>query len=368
MSAKPAFDASEEAGATRVDWSDLPPPAADLRCVVIVPVRNEERLLPRALQALAAQRGGIGGSHEVLVLANNCSDDSAQRARAFAAACRSCPIHVAEVAFAARQANVGVARRALMDEALHRLEAVGAGQGVIASTDGDTCVEPGWLARNLAAVAAGADAVGGRILTEPDRAWPAGIVRLQRLDRAYWLLCSKLESLVDPDPGDPWPRHHQHFGASLALSARAYRRIGGQPLVPYLEDEALVCALRRIDAVVRHDPAVRVRTSGRLEGRVEVGLSWQLRAWADQLRVHQPWCVVDPEHDLVRWRARNEARRAWRRKRAAKDATTELFGTLWETIEARRLASEGEPPRVPLEQAVARLRQLLRSCPEAGYG
>ncbi len=362
VSANPAFQDSDETGVVGapdgVDWAHLPRPAADLCCVVIVPVRNEARLLPRALRALAAQRGVIGGSYEVLVLANNCSDDSAQRARAVAADCGGCPIHVAEVAFAAARANVGVARRALMDQAVQRLAA--AAKGVIASTDGDSRVDPDWLARNLAAIARGADAVGGRILTQADRSWPAGIVRLQRLDLARALLRSRLESLVDPDPGDPWPRHHQHFGASLAITARALRRIGGQPIVPWLEDEALVAALRRIDGVVRHDPGVRVRTSGRFEGRAAVGLSWQLRTWAQQMSVHEPHRVVDPDHELARWRARRAARCEWqRRSRDAVAGDVEPFGTVWEATERRRIAAEGEPPRVPLERALVRLRQLL---------
>lgn len=38
---------------------------------------------------------------------------------------------------------------------------------------------------------------------------------------------------------DPWPRHHWHFGASLALTARAYRCVGGLPMVRYPGNKAL---------------------------------------------------------------------------------------------------------------------------------
>lgn len=92
----------------------------------------------------------------------------------------------------------------------------------------------------------------------------------------------RLASLLDPDPADPWPRHHQHFCARLAVTAHAYRQVGGVPEVRHLEDEALVAALRREDFAVRHSPLVRVLTPGRLLGRVEVGLAWQLRERRDQ--------------------------------------------------------------------------------------
>ena len=364
-----------------VDWSPLPPPDPALRCVIVMPVRNEAALLPQALAALTAQVEGRDDC-EVLVLANNCADDSARQARAFARGCLRCPIHVVEAELPQALANVGVARRELMDEAGRRLAATQRPDGAILSTDGDTRVEPDWLAENLAGLAAGADAVGGRILTDSDLSWPSGIVRLQRLDCAQLLLRSRLESLVDPQPGDPWPRHHQHFGASLAVSAAAYRKVGGEPRVPYLEDEALVVALRREDCVVRHSPAVRVRTSGRLDGRAEVGLSWQLRQWADQSASRLLPLVDDPDRELLNWSLRRQARLAWRSRRrdrplpldgltgalgicprwaAAAFALDQPFGRLWEEIDRRRLERQGGPALVPLDHAVQRLRQLVRS-------
>ena len=84
----------------------------------------------------------------------------------------------------------------------------------------------------------------------------------------------QLEDQFDPCPADPWPCHHQHYGASLALTVRAYRRVGGLPAVPYLEDEALWQLLLGQGLPVRHSPHVQVYTSARRCGRVEVGLSW----------------------------------------------------------------------------------------------
>jgi len=47
-------------------------------------------------------------------------------------------------------------------------------------------------------------------------------------------LLAELEGWLDPDPADPLPRHHQHFGASLAVTVDAYRRAGGLPSMPGL--------------------------------------------------------------------------------------------------------------------------------------
>ena len=220
----------------------------------------------------------------MLVLANNCTDATAALARQQAHRWPQLALHVAEIILPAPQAHVGRARRLLMDEACARLE-LADGTGIIASTDADTRVAPTWVAAIVAEVAAGADAVGGRIRTEYEEAVAddqprlRSLRRIQTHDAAYRLLCARLEHAIDPAPADPWPRHHQHFGASLAITARAYRRVGGLPEVRFLEDEALCQRLRQHDLALRHSPHVQVLTSARREGRVEVGLSWQLREW-----------------------------------------------------------------------------------------
>jgi hypothetical protein len=105
------------------------------------------------------------------------------------------------------------------------------------------------------------------------------IARVQRLDETYRRLVSWVESRFDPEPGDPWPRHHQHFGSSLAVKAEAYRKVGGVPPRRYLEDLALYSALRRRDFRIRHSMRVRVQTSARLAGRTKFGWSRTLADW-----------------------------------------------------------------------------------------
>lgn len=371
-------------------WRLLPPPDPELRLCVVIPVRDEARRLPAALRALADQRERDGTPFdrrcfEVIVLANNCSDSSAAIVRSFAARHQGLALHAVEVRFPTAVAHVGHARASLMEEACRRLESVGG--GVIASTDGDTCVAGDWLAETFAAVDAGADAVGGRIRLGHDVGMPPTLARIARRDELYQRLRSRLEHMIDPDDADPWPRHHQHFGASLALTSAAYRAVGGLPPIRFLEDEALYQALRRHDLGVRHSELVAVTTSARRHGRVEVGYSWQLRRWSEQAVSCADAEVDDPAPWVVLVALRRRLRRAWSAQRVAGRAAptpatraalmalagrhalpgpwllrelrrAESFGVLWQAVE-RRWHESREPTAVPMREAIASLRALI---------
>ncbi|WP_345124813.1 glycosyltransferase [Hymenobacter antarcticus] len=296
----------------------MPPPRANLQVSIIIPAKDEAAGLPATLAALATQTDLAGrplpaGCFEVLVLANNCADATAEIARRQAHRWPHLALGVAEINLPKAQAHVGRARRLLMDEACARLELV-RGTGIIASTDADTRVAPTWVAAIMAEIAAGADAVGGRISTEfyqDDQPELRSLRRIQTRDAAYRLLCTRLEHAIDPAPADPWPRHHQHFGASLAITTRAYRRVGGLPEVRFLEDEALCQRLRQHDLALRHSPRVQVLTSARREGRVEVGLSWQLREWLRMSQQQREPHVENPNQLARQWRLRRRLRAHW---------------------------------------------------------
>ena len=354
---------NETGGSQRSLWRGAPAPSASLLMCVVVPVRNEALALACTLASIAAQRTLQGAPFdmalmEVLVLANNCTDDSARIARAFAKANPAVRVHVDEVQLPHAQAHIGHVRRLLMEAACQRLELAGT-QGFVVSTDGDTVVEPHWLAAMLQEFEAGADVVGGRILLDSRASLDGVTLRHQRCDAAYRLARSRLEDLLDPDPADPWPRHHQHFCASLALRSQAYRQVGGIPDVRFLEDVALVDACRLADLRVRHSPLVRVRTSPRREGRVEVGLSWQLRQWGERNGAAAPMWVEDPDVLVARVMRRRALREVWRRVGAnAIPSTSATFGALWcQAQEAS--ADEPEAPKVLVRQAIDRLRALI---------
>ena len=256
------------------------------RAIVILPIRNEQSTLPAALDALVAQVDTLGKPlplhcFEVILLLNNCTDASAKVAHQWKTSHLKHKLHIVERTLTEEAAHVGTARRLLMDTAWHRLQNGSESSQAILSTDADTVASPDWIAQNLRAFADGADAVGGFIcLKDGDlELLPSGARTAYLLDRQYQRLVAELEDLLDPQPGDPWPRHLQHFGASLACTPQIYARAGGMRPVRHLEDVAFVAALRLIDARLRHDPAVLVFTSARLDGRTEIGLSGQLRLW-----------------------------------------------------------------------------------------
>ncbi len=353
-------------------WSRLPPPAPGLRCVVVVPARNEAERVEGALRALAGQVGAP--PFEVVLLANNCDDDTAAIARRAARDSSPPRMHIVEARIEEANAHIGYVRRELMNEAARRLRRAGAGNGFIASTDADTVVSPDWLAANAIELEGGAGAVGGRILVD-DRPPPgAGALRLRRIDEAHALLRSRVASIVDPEALDPWPRHHQHFGASLAVRADAYAAAGGVPEVRFLEDDALVRAIERAGFAVRRSPRVRVRTSARLDGRAAVGLSWQLRQWAERGGGDDP--LVEPaDRHVVAMTARARLRRAWpdrsvdlgeslgieaRRWRELVDGAA-TFGAAWQAIDEERCrAMAAAGAFVPRSAAMRGLGEWLR--------
>jgi len=361
----------------------LPPPDAALQACVIIPAKDEAAGLPATLAALAAQTtlGGErlpAGMLEVIVLANNCRDRTAAAVRQAARRHPGLVLHVVELTLPAEHAHVGRARRLLLDEAARRLENTIGPTGVLISTDADTLAASTWVAANLRELEQGAEAVGGRILTQTQpAAEPCPVRRTQVYDAAYRVLLRQLEDRLDPCEADRWPCHHQHYGASLALTVRAYRQVGGIPAVPFLEDEALWRLLCALGLPVRHSPHAQVYTSPRRQGRVEVGLSWQLREWENLVANRQELQVPDP-HELVRvWRARRRLR-AWYQQ-GARAAGPELarlalfvevpagellkqaraaatFGQLWQWVEEAR----GAVMLVPLSRALRDLRRYLR--------
>ncbi|WP_420455145.1 acyl-CoA dehydrogenase family protein [Rubrivirga sp.] len=262
------------------------PSSPGLRASVIVPARDEARRLPALLAALDAQRDADGrpfadGTVEALVLVNNSTDGSAEVARA----CAPPWVRVAEIALAPGEAHVGTARRVLMDAACARLWAAGAPAGPICSTDADTCPAPDWLAATLDEIS-DVDAVGGRALLLPDeRAGLApGVRRFALFELAYRRAVESLRQLYAPEPWDPTPRHHHHFGASLAVRADAYAAVGGLPARPMHEDIALVHALWAAGLRVRHSARVRVWTSARSVGRARGGLANDVARWTVHAR------------------------------------------------------------------------------------
>ena len=262
------------------------PPDPSLRACVIIPARNEQESLPGALRALAEQTCGRGTPlpyelYEVILLINNTTDNSRAVAGQFQRLYPGFRLYIAERNLRTSAAHVGWARRLLMDEAFRRLEHSEAVDAAILSTDADTRVAPNWIFRNLIELQNGADVIGGRVVvsTAEEDLLTQETRTVQKLDHVYRRLVSWTEDRFDPEAHDPWPRHHHHFSASLAIRPHVYRAVGGVPPRRFLEDVAFYDRLRRYDVRIRHSNTVRVFTSARLASRTKFGLGRLLSDW-----------------------------------------------------------------------------------------
>ena len=314
----------------------LSSPDPRCRASVVIPARNEEAGLAKTLDALRQQvtcdGAGLGFElYEVILLLNNCTDGSGAVAKRFALEHPGFRLHVAHCDLPAERAHVGMARSMLMECACARLEALpehGRGEvRAILSTDADTLVAQDWVAANLGEIERGAEVVGGviHLLPEELEKLDDGTRSAYLLDRVLQARVARLEAALDPDPADPWPRHLEHFGASLACTPEIYRRCGGMPPVQPLEDVAFVDGLRKANAKIRHSPGVHIFTSARLDGRAKVGLSGQLRHWKDDADRGLPHLVDSAEWLEHRFRTLAALRRLNENDRTEKSGFPEAW-------------------------------------------
>jgi glycosyltransferase involved in cell wall biosynthesis len=194
-------------------WSRDGAPAA----VIAIPARDEAMRVERCLAALAVQRSRCGtpvsqSAFEVLLLANNCSDKTAEIARRFAPRLPF-SLFVVERSLPSALAGAGGARRMVMDEAAVRLE-TRTRDGAILTTDADSVVSPTWFCDNLRNLKKGADCVAGYIDAEPLEIVGLGATFLKRgrLEDTYLRQIAEVYARCDPRAHDPWPNHRVSSG------------------------------------------------------------------------------------------------------------------------------------------------------------
>lgn len=209
---------------------------------VVIPARNEQALLGRCLDALAAaiERADPVVVKTVVVL-DSCVDGSAA-----VAAARP---WVTTVAIEA--GNVGKARRAGVEDVMRRLAALPADRIWLANTDADSTVPPAWLQGQLALAADGFDAVIGTVAVDD---WSDHHADARTRWTADYLSVEQ----------------HTHIhGANLGISAAAYAAVGGWPGLPAHEDVELVHRLSRHRVLAT--TALPVVTSARRDPRAAGG-------------------------------------------------------------------------------------------------
>jgi cellulose synthase/poly-beta-1,6-N-acetylglucosamine synthase-like glycosyltransferase len=271
--------------------------------VVAVPARDEAERIGACLSALCDQRGLDGsplpaGSVKVVVVANNCRDGTADAARAVGG-----PVEVLEANLPRASANAGGARRAAMEAAASLAQTP---QALICTTDADSRPRADWIAQLWQGLDGGAEAVAGAVDFDPSEASPLRFSDIRRQESLYSALQAEIIARVDPEAHNPWPNHIWAWGANLAVTADAYRRVGGLPPRPLAEDRAFVEELRRFDVPVRHCLDARVWTSVRREGRAAGGLASLV---ADHAGADCAPCDAALEPVRTIWR-----RTAWRRR------------------------------------------------------
>ena len=284
--------------------NSLPPADPRCRCCITIPAKNEADYLRPTLTALCEQLDLNGRAldpalYEIMVLANNCTDGTADLARTIGREYPGLRLHTVELTLPPARAYVGYIRKLMMDEAAQRLPP----HGIIATTDADTVADRHWLATTFRAFDRGARAVGGRIIVPATHR--RGYRKIHLQDVTYRSLQSLVETMIDPNPDDPWPRHFQHYGPSLAVEREAYLACGGMPALRCIEDATFAWALERIDVDIVHDPTVRVYTSDRSSDRISgVTFSQSLEEWTNMQQENRQPVVFGMQHsiDLFKWK------------------------------------------------------------------
>ncbi|MDQ6731805.1 MAG: glucosyl-3-phosphoglycerate synthase [Actinomycetota bacterium] len=245
-----------------------------LSAIVVVPARDEADRIAACLRALAAQTIGLD-AFRVIMVPDGCADATAERARAAGDA-----LGLDLVLLEGPGLGPGAARRLGMERAAADLLGDGGDDALIATTDADSEVAPDWLERQLAHLSTGVGAVAGRIeLMAGERALlPAAVLRRRERDAAT--------RLRDVRVTEPFAEHHHFAGASIGVTAAAYRQVGGLEPLAALEDAAFATRLRAAGVPIHRARDVRVSTSARTRGRVDRGLSVDLAVslWRERNR------------------------------------------------------------------------------------
>lgn len=206
---------------------------------IVIPAHNEAAQIVRCVEAARVAGANprlLGESVEVLVVLDDCSDETG----ALAAASGASTLRV-------DARNVGLARDAGAQWMLQR------GARWLAFTDADTSVSAEWLVHQLALES---DVVCGTVAVED---WSP------HRDDADFLRDHFAKTYSDVEG-------HRHIhGANLGVCAIAYQKAGGFAAAACSEDVALVAALEATGAKIAWSAIPRVTTSSRTDARARGG-------------------------------------------------------------------------------------------------
>lgn len=240
-----------------------------LDVAICIPVRDEAQRLAACLAAVEEAALQCAGERiGVVLVVNNSVDQSAQIAREWASRTHW-PALVCEARPSEGIDNVAHARALAFDLAIE----VATPQAVLLATDADTRVTPGWARLLVAAVRQGAAMAAGAIAADP-----AELASLPPQVRATELLEADLKAAYREIwqlivPGAPCMPLLTAAGASMAVSAAAYRDVGGLPVGSRNEDRAMVATMLEAGRPVVEAPDAVAVTSCRLDARAADGMA-----------------------------------------------------------------------------------------------
>ncbi|MGJ8593862.1 MAG: glycosyltransferase [Aquaticitalea sp.] len=258
----------------------LPPPTDALKMVITIPAKNESESIIKTLEAISNQklcdRKPFNSSRfELLVLCNNCSDDTYVKCNQFSAKYTAINVHCMELN-SDELNTVGAARRILMNIASGRLSE----NGFIITTDADTIPDSNWLATIESYSETNIGLVCGFIRSDYESVDGQALKYLQAKDE-YLMLKSELEHKLLPNLNDPWPRHSYHWGPNLAIKNNVYNAVGGIQPLHFLEDVDLYNRVVSLGIAVRHCMDTIVTTSTRIDSRCGEGFGAELKIWSE---------------------------------------------------------------------------------------
>lgn len=237
--------------------------------IVVIPACNEENHIIPCLLALAAQ--SLTLPDKVVLWINNTTDQTYERALSLH---NTLPftLEIIQTTYAPDIASAGTARREAMAHAAKHAPK----DALLFTTDADGEVATDWIYRTLEAFAQyPVEAVFGqaRLLPSEYAKIPPKLHEDEKAEQDYGALLEQITLLLCPQPHDPWPRHIEHSGASIAVTRQAWEQVGGFPNVHSGEDRQFYEALRQNNIRVRHASEVVVYVSARLLGRARGGMA-----------------------------------------------------------------------------------------------
>jgi hypothetical protein len=234
------------------------PAVGAVRFGIVLPIHNEEELLPAALAALdraithVAELPVCSG---VAIVLDACDDSSADLVRSW----RSSPhrsssgtVDIVETT----AGNVGHARRMGVETLLRRWSAVDLTDIWLATTDADSVVPLHWISSQLAVRSEGGQVWAGTVTVDDWSDRSGGLEMRWRQEYASERL----------------PVHGANFGIEAAL----YVAAGGFDRLATGEDRDLLERTEAMGAVISHDRSVPVVTSSRRRARAPGGFAHAL--------------------------------------------------------------------------------------------